>query len=132
MSTHHDGRAERPEPTAPPPEAVPARLGVGALRAAHAEGLAAATGGGGKKKKKKKEKTAAAASEAAAGEVAVAAAFNALLDGSDKGFEVQLEAGHAWAVERGLEPGGEGCGGGCLLLNGLLLRGNLAVLKVST
>ena len=31
--------------------------------------------------------------------------------------------------ERGLAPGGEGCGGGCVLLNGLLLRGDLPTLK---
>ena len=114
---------------------MPARLGVGVLRAAHADGVAAAAGGG-KKKKKKKGKAAAtveAAEAAAAGEAEAAAAFDALLllGGSDKGMEAQLETGHAWAEERGLAPGGEGCGGGCVLLNGLLLRGSLPTLKAS-
>ena len=113
---------------------MPARLGVGVLRAAHADGVAAAAGGG--KKKKKKAKAAAtveAAEAAAAGEAEAAAAFDALLllGGSDKGMEAELEAGHAWAEERGLAPGGEGCGGGCVLLNGLLLRGRLPTLKAS-
>jgi len=98
-----------PPPSLPllPSGLVPARLGVGALRAAHAEGVAVAAGGGKKKKKKGKVATTAGAAEsAAAGEAAAADAFDALLlGGSDNGMEAQLEAGHAWAEERGpLQP----------------------------
>ena len=101
---------------------------MGVLRAAHAEGVGAAAVGGKKKKKKKKK---AEAAEAAAGAEASAAGDAAeaddgfdsfVLGGGDTGMEAQLEAAHAWVEARGLAPGGEGCGGGCVLLNGLLLR----------
>ena len=129
-ATPHADQGASPPPSSPslPDGLLTARLGVGVLRAAHAEGVGAAAAGGKKKKKKKKK---AEAAEAAAGAEASAAGDAAeaddgfdsfVLGGGDTGMEAQLEAAHAWVEARGLAPGGEGCGGGCVLLNGLLLR----------
>ena len=130
-ATAHADQGTSPPPSSPSQAEglVTARLGVGVLRAAHAEGVGAAAAGG-KKKKKKKGKAAEAAEASAAGAEVSAAADAAeadgfdsfVLGGGDTGMEAQLEAAHAWAEARGLAPGGEGCGGGCVLLNGLLLR----------
>ena len=100
---------------------------MGVLRAAHAEGVGAAAAGGKKKKKKNNKaeaaEAAAGAEASSAGDAAEADGFDSfVLGGGDTGMEAQLEAAHAWVEARGLAPGGEGCGGGCVLLNGLLLR----------
>ena len=124
-ATPHADQGASPPPSSPslPDGLLTARLGVGVLRAAHAEGVGAAAAGGKKKKKKKKGKAsevAAGAEASAAGDAAGADGFDSfVLGGGDTGMEAQLEAAHAWAEARGLAPGGEGCGGGCVLLNGL-------------